>query len=217
MGKGSSMDSMGKGSSMDSVMGHRGMDSMMGNNRGVDSMSNRSMDGMSNGSSMNGLGNRGMGNNWSMDSMGNNWSMDSMGNRGMDGVGNNRGMDSMGNNRSMDGMGNRGMDSMSCRIAGSSLIGDLSNESKVVVSMVGGGLNSAIRKSNGVGSSNVSIVILGFSLSEVGSTVVISYSILVGEGLRGLLVGLGGVGGGREGSSSSHKSRGKDDLKKINY
>merc|ERR1711962_410682 len=165
------------------------MDSMMSNNRGVDSMGNRSVDGV-----------------------GNNRGMDSMGNRGMDGVGNNRGMDSMGNNRSMDSMGNRGMDSMSFRVAGSSLIGDLSNESKVVVSMGGGGLNSAIRESNGVGSSNVSIVILGFSLSEVGSTVVISYSILVGEGLRGFIIGLRSVGGGREGSGSSHKSRGKDDL-----
>merc|ERR1711962_1483551 len=157
-----------------------------------------------------------------MDSMmGNNRGVDSMSNRGMDSMmGNNRGvdsmsnrsMDSMGNNRSMDGMGYRGMDSMSCRIAGSSLIGDLSNESKVVVSMVGGGLNSAIRKSNGVGSSNVSIVILGFSLSEVGSTVVIRYSILVGKGLRGFIIGLRSVGGGREGSGSSHKSRGKDNL-----
>merc|ERR1711962_1702407 len=101
---------------------------------------------------------------------------------------------------------------MSFRIAGSSLIGDLSNKSEVVVSMVGGGLDSAIRESNGVGSSNVSGSILALSLLEVGSTVIISYSILVGEGLRGLLVGLGGVGGGREGSSSSHKSRGKDDL-----
>merc|ERR1712136_244141 len=145
---------MGKGSSMDSM--------------GKGS----SMDSMGKGSSMDGVGN-----NRGMDSVGNR-GMDSMGNRGMDGVGNNRGMDSMGNNRSMDSMGNRGMDSMSFRVAGSSLIGDLSNESKVVVSMVGGGLDSAIRESNGVGSSNVSIVILGFSLSEVGSTVVISYSIL---------------------------------------
>merc|ERR1711962_953502 len=137
---------MGKGSSMDS----------MGKRSSVDSMGKRSsMDSM-------------MGNNRGMDSVGNR-GMDSVGNRGMDGVGNNWSMDS---NRSMDDMGNRGMDSMSCRIAGSSLIGDLSNESKVVVSMVGGGLNSAIRESNGVGSSNVSIVILGFSLSEVGSTVV---------------------------------------------
>merc|ERR1711962_911497 len=163
----------------------------------------------------------GMGKGSSMDSMmSNNRGVDSMGNRSVDGVGNNRGMDSggnrgmdsMGNNRSMDSVGNRGMDSMSFRVAGSSLIGDLSNESKVVVSMVGGGLDSAIRESNGVGSSNVSIVILGFSLSEVGSTVVISYSILVGEGLRGFIIGLRSVGGGREGSSSSHKSRGKDNL-----
>merc|ERR1712180_525318 len=188
MGKGSSMDGMGKGSSMDGMGKGSSMDSMMSNNRGVDSMGNRSVDGV-----------------------GNNRGMDSVGNRGMDSM-DNRGMDSMGNNRSMDSMGNRGMDSMSFRVAGSSLIGDLSNESKVVVSMVGGGLDSAIRESNGVGSSNVSIVILGFSLSEVGSTVVISYSILVGEWLRGFIIGLRSVGGGREGSGSSHKSRGKDNL-----
>merc|ERR1711962_55883 len=132
-----------------------------------------SVDGMGKGSSMDSM----MSNNRGVDSMGNR-SVDGVGNnRGMDSVGNNRGMDSMGNNRSMDSVGNRGMDSMSFRVAGSSLIGDLSNESKVVVSMVGGGLDSAIRESNGVGSSNASIVILGFSLSEVGSTVVISYSI----------------------------------------
>merc|ERR1711962_1979223 len=111
-----------------------------------------------------------MGKGSSMDSMGKGSSMDSMGKgSSMDGMGkgssmdsmmsNNRGVDSMGN-RSMDGMGNRGVDSMSFRVAGSSLIGDLSNESKVVVSMVGGGLDSALRESNGVGSSNVSIVIL---------------------------------------------------------
>merc|ERR1711962_1557323 len=130
---------------------------------------------------------------------------------------NNRGVDSMGN-RSVDGVGNnRGMDSMSNRVAGSSLIGDLSNESKVAVSMVGGGLDSAIRESNGVGSSNVSIVILGFSLYEVGSTVVISYSILVGEWLRGFIIGLRSVGGGREGSGSSHKSRGKDNLIHVSW
>merc|ERR1711962_814673 len=121
----------------------------------------------------------------------------------------------MGNNRGVDGMGNNGSVSnngLGFGVDRGSLIGDLSNKSKVVVSMVGGGLDSAIRESNGVGSSNVSIVILGFSLSEVGSTVVISYSILVGEGLRGFIIGLRSVGGGREGSGSSHKSRGKDDL-----
>merc|ERR1712027_99314 len=146
-----------------------------------------------------------------MDSMGNDGSMDSMGNRSVDSMGNNRGMDSMGNgsvgnNRGVDGMGNR---SMSNRVGGSSLIGNLSNKSKLIVSMVGGGLDSAIRKSNRVGSSNISISILGFSLSEVCSTVVIIHSILVGEGLRGLIIGSRGVLGK---SSSSHKSRGKDNL-----
>ena len=132
-------------------------------------------------------------------------------------VSNNGSMDSVGNNRGMDGVGNDGSVSNnlsgSRSIAGSSFIGDLSNKSKVVVSMVGGGLDSAIGKSNGVRSSNVSVVILGFSLSEVSSTVVITYSILIGEGFRGFIIGLRGIGSDREGSSGSYKSRGKDNLK----
>merc|ERR1712240_876553 len=150
----------------------------------------------------------------SMDStVGNNRSMDSMSNRGM------------GNNRSMDSMGNRGMsnnrgmgNSMSSRVGRSTIIGDFSNKSKVIVSMVGSGLKSAIRKSNRVRSSNISIGILGFSLSEVGSTVVIIYSILIAEGFRGLIIGGRGRGilGGREGGSSGHKSRGKDNLVHVN-
>merc|ERR1712121_395227 len=125
-----------------------------------------------------------------------------MGNGSVDGVGNDGSGDSVGNGSVVD-----------LRVGRGSLIGGLSNESKIVVGMVGGGLDSAVRESNGVGSSNVSVVILGFSLSEVSSAVVISYSILVGKGLRGLIVRLGGKRGGGEGGSSGHKSRGKDNLK----
>merc|ERR1719312_1979147 len=116
---------------------------------------------------------------------------------------------SMSNNGSMDSL-----DEGSSGVDRGTLIGDLSNESKLVVSVVGGGLNSAIGKVDGVGSSNVSSSILRLGLSVVSSAVVIAHSILVGEGLRGFIIGVGGssVGGGREGGSSGHKSGGKDDL-----
>merc|ERR1719312_1952051 len=159
-----------------------------------------SVDGMGKGSSMNGVG-KGSGMNSvgkgssmntvskgsSMDGMGKGSSMDSVMNRGMDGVGNNGSVS--------NSMGNR---SMSNRVGGSSFIGDLSNESKVIVSMVGGGLDSAIRKSNAVGSSNISISILGLSLLEVSSTVVIIHSILISKGLRGFIIGSRGILGGRD-------------------
>ena len=80
------------------------------------------------------------------------------------------------------------------------LIGDLSNKSIVVISSVGGGLDSSIRKSNGERSSNLALSILSLSLPEVVLRVVISYSIFIGKWLRGellLLVGRGRVVGGR--------------------
>ena len=58
----------------------------------------------------------------------------------------------------------------SCRLWGidsSTLIGHLSNKSVVVVSSVGGGLDSAIGKSNGERSGNFTLSILGFGLCEV--------------------------------------------------
>merc|ERR1712123_246243 len=68
------------------------------------------------------------------------------------------------------------------------LIGHLSNKSIVVVSSVGGGLDSAIGKSNGERSSNFALSILGLRLAEAVLRVVISYSILVSEWLRGKLL-----------------------------
>ena len=68
------------------------------------------------------------------------------------------------------------------------LIGDLSNKSIVVVSSVGGGLDTAIREGDGEGASNLSLSILSLSLLEVSLRVVISHSILIGIGLRGQLL-----------------------------
>ena len=48
------------------------------------------------------------------------------------------------------------------------LVGHLSDESILVISSVGGGLDSAVRESNGERSSNVAVGILSFSLLEVG-------------------------------------------------
>jgi len=58
----------------------------------------------------------------------------------------------------------------SCRLWGidsSTFIGHLSNKSIVVVSSVGGGLDSAIGKSNGERSSNFAFSILGLGLCKV--------------------------------------------------
>ena len=86
--------------------------------------------------------NRGsMGNNWGMDSMGN-WGMDSMGNWGMVDWG------SMGNYWGMIGWGS--MDSF--WVLGSTIIGDISNIAIIIIDVVVDMLDSAIRKSNRVGS-----------------------------------------------------------------
>merc|ERR1711892_1551647 len=77
-----------------------------------------------------------------------------------------------------------------CRFWGvdrGTFIGNFSNISIDRVSSVGGGLDTAIRKSNCERSSNISGSILSFFLLEVGVGVVITYSILVSLGLgRGL-------------------------------
>ena len=81
-----------------------------------------------------------------------------------------------------------------------SLIGNLSNKPIVVVSSVGGGLDSSVRESNGERSGNFALSILSLGLLEVVLRVVISYSIFIGKWLRGellLLVGRGRVVGGR--------------------
>merc|ERR1712115_357671 len=82
-------------------------------------------------------------------------------------------------------LGLRGVD-------GGSLVCDISNESVDVVSGVGGGLDSAVRKSNHEATGNDTVGILCFCLLEVGLAVVISNSVFISIRLRGellLLVG----------------------------
>ena len=91
------------------------------------------------------------------------------------------------------------------------LIGHLSNKSIVVVSSVGGGLDPAIRKSNGERSSNFALGILSLSLLEVVLRVVINYSIFIGKWLRGkllLLVRSRGISWGSIGWGASSSSCG---------
>merc|ERR1739844_647414 len=66
-------------------------------------------------------------------------------------------------------LGLRGVD-------GGSLVCDISDESNVVVSGVGGGLDSAVGKSNHEATSDNTIAILALGLLEVGLAVVISNS-----------------------------------------
>merc|ERR1719320_328391 len=82
------------------------------------------------------------------------------------------------------------------RVVGNSLVGHISNITVVVVSGVVHGLGPAIRKSNGVGSSDGTVAIRGLSSVEGSLGVVISNTILVGVGLRSLLVLSRGVIGG---------------------
>ena len=103
------------------------------------------------------------------------------------------------------------------------LIGNLSNESIVVVSGVGGGLDSAVRKSDHKGSSNFAFSILSLSLLEVVLRVVINYSIFISKWLRGELLhwrwvvgSRGSIGWGASSKSSGEEGRGDDDLHVLN-
>ena len=97
-------------------------------------------------------------------------------------------------------LGLRGVD-------GGSLVCDISDESVDMVSGVGGGLDSAVRKSNHEATGNDTVGILCFCLLEVGLAVVISNSVLISIGLRGELLLLVGDG-------DSHESRCKSKLNK---
>ena len=81
------------------------------------------------------------------------------------------------------------------------LVGDISDESVDVISGVGGGLDPAVGESDHEASGDNTSGVLGLGLLEVGLAVVVSHAVLVGEGLRGELLGdIGGglvVGGGR--------------------
>merc|ERR1711931_461443 len=127
---------------------------------------------------------------------------------------------SVGNNGVSDNMGSMSISSLGfLRVDRGALIGDLSDETVLVVSGVLGGLDSAVGKGDGERSSYVTGSILGFSLLEVGLGVVISNAIFIGERLRGEFLNWGIGGGGsiswgssRDGSSHSDESRGEDDL-----
>jgi len=95
-------------------------------------------------------------------------SSNSMSNRVSDGMRQNWG--SMGYNRSM---------SNSLRVGSSSFIGNLRNETIIVIGMVVHMLDTSIRKVDRVGSLNNTSAIIGLSLVESCSRVVISNSIVV--------------------------------------
>jgi hypothetical protein len=98
------------------------------------------------------------------------------------------------------------------------LIGDLSDETVVVVSGVGGGLDSAVGEGDHERSLHITLGILGLGLLEVGLGVVVVDAILVGERLGGkLLLGIGGrsaIGGGTSGKSHGKEGGGDNKLKK---
>ena len=107
-------------------------------------------------------------------------------------------------------LGLRGVD-------GGSLVCDISNESVDVVSGVGGGLDSAVRKSNHEATGNDTVGILCFCLLEVGLAVVISNSVFISIRLRGELLLLvthnrGAIGGGAGSESCGEDGRSNDKL-----
>ena len=85
-------------------------------------------------------------------------------------------------------------------VDGGALVGDVGDESVLVVGGVGGGLDPAVGESDHEASGDNTSGILGLGLLEVGLAVVVSHAVLVGERLRGeLLRDIGGglvVGGG---------------------
>merc|ERR1719208_303824 len=106
-------------------------------------------------------------------------------------------------------LGLRGVD-------GGSLVCDISNETVDMVSGVGGGLDSAVRKSNHEATGNDTVGILCFCLLEVGLAIVISNSVFISIRLRGellLLVGSrGAIGGGAGSESCGEDGRSNDKL-----
>merc|ERR1719187_93857 len=130
---------------------------------------------------------RGVGNgvDWGM------WGMDSM----------DRGMDSMGNSRVGRGRS----------VVGNSLVGNFSNIATVgISSVVVDHLGSAVRESNSVGSRG-GVAISLFILAELGSTVVISNTILISIGSRVIIRGLRSVARSSRHTKGSSQQGGQND------
>merc|ERR1719402_572150 len=132
----------------------------------------------------------------------------------MDSVGNNRGMDSVDGVSSGVGRGRS--------VMGNAFIGNLSNIATVGIgSVVVDHLGSAVRESNSVGSrSGVAISLL--LLTELGSAVVISNTVLVSidsrlviSGLRSVARGSGHAEGGSQQGGHNSDSLHVDDSKKF--
>merc|ERR1712066_1022366 len=107
-------------------------------------------------------------------------------------------------------LGLRGVD-------GGSLVCDISDKSVDVVSGVGGGLDSAVGKSNHEATGNDTVGILCFCLLEVGLAVVISNSVFISIRLRGELLLLvthnrGAIGRGAGSESCGEDGRSNDKL-----
>ena len=128
----------------------------------------------------------------------------------------------VGGGRGVLGGGGMAVSTLGLRgVDGGTLVGDISDESVVVVSGVGGGLDPAVGKGNHELSLDNSLGILGLSLLEVSLAVVIVDSVLVGEGLGSqLLLLVGGGGSVRRGSGgvgSGHEGGGEDNLNKRRH
>merc|ERR1719211_201122 len=92
------------------------------------------------------------------------------------------------------GIGGGSVDSLG--VLGSSLVGHISNISIITVGGVGDMLDSAVRKSNRVGSLGIAGTIRGLLSVEVSLGVVIGNSVGVGVGGNLIRVNLSLVGGG---------------------
>merc|ERR550519_812208 len=146
-------------------------------------------------------------------------SVDSV-NRGMDGVDSvdggvdsvDRGVDSVGNNRGVDSV-----DWVSSRVGrgrsvvGDSLVGDFSNIATVgISSVVADHLGSAVRESNSVGSSG-GVAISLLLLVKLGTTVVISNSVLVSIDSRLIIRRLRSVARSSRHTKGSSQQGGQND------
>merc|ERR1712012_1045715 len=162
-----------------------------------------------------------------MDSVGH-WSMDSMGNNrsSVDSVSNNWcGMDSMGNwswsiSWSWGSLVGRGwLVGLLLWVDSGSSVGDISNKSIISIAGVGHGLDSAIGKSNSVGSLDIAGSIRSLLSIEGSLGVVISNSVGVGVGgdLISIFLSLVSRGRGMVGGSGMGNNWGSVDSMSNNW